>query len=130
MQLAYDVEYEFESNGLNTLGLPVEGNIFDINLVCKDITLPNIEKGKYAQMVTEAQKSFKSGDLFEVVPSHTFHFKCELTPAQVFSNLKTINPSPYGFIINFGGEFLIGASPEMYVRVKKIVLKHVLFPVQ
>ena len=39
-------------------------------------------------------------------------------PAELFRRLKERNPSPYGFVINLGeGEYLVGASPEMYVRV-------------
>ncbi|HCF28760.1 MAG TPA: anthranilate synthase component I, partial [Cyanobacteria bacterium UBA11049] len=43
---------------------------------------------------------------------------CEEAPAKLFQTLQQINPSPYGFIFNLGGEYLIGASPEMFVRVE------------
>ena len=44
---------------------------------------------------------------------------CEEKPSALFENLQKRNPSPYGFLISLGeGEYLVGASPEMFVRVK------------
>jgi len=52
------------------------------------------------------------------VPGQTFYEKCTTSPSAVSRKLKAINPSPYSFFINLGhNEFLIGASPEMFVRV-------------
>jgi anthranilate synthase len=57
------------------------------------------------------------GDLFEVVPSHVFYGRCE-SPAAFYQRLRQRNPAPYEFCFNLGdGEYLVGASPEMYVRV-------------
>ena len=62
--------------------------------------------------------SFQRGDLFEVVPGQTFYERCETKPSEISKRLKVINPSPYSFFINLGNaEYLIGASPEMFVRV-------------
>lgn len=80
--------------------------------------LPQLQKGKYAEKVRKATEYFARGDLFEVVPSHILFEPCSYQPAKVFERLKAINPSPYGFIINLGDDFLVGASPEMYVRVE------------
>jgi anthranilate synthase len=58
------------------------------------------------------------GDLFEVVPGQTFFERCASAPSEVSRRLKATNPSPYSFFVNLGdNEFLIGASPEMFVRV-------------
>ncbi|MGB8817723.1 MAG: anthranilate synthase, partial [Rhizobiaceae bacterium] len=63
-------------------------------------------------------ESFRRGDLFEVVPGQTFYERCQTAPSEISRRLKLINPSPYSFFINLGaGEYLIGASPEMFVRV-------------
>ncbi|MCX8505008.1 MAG: anthranilate synthase component I, partial [Alphaproteobacteria bacterium] len=68
----------------------------------------------------EAFDKFRVGDLFEVVPSHCFYESTRASPSELFQILTHINPSPYGFLINLGlGEFLIGASPEMFVRVNR-----------
>jgi anthranilate synthase len=73
--------------------------------------------GVYARVVEEARERFACGDLFEVVPSHTFHAPCP-SPATFFERLRERNPAPYEFFFNLGEqEYLVGASPEMYVRV-------------
>ena len=68
-------------------------------------------------MVEQAREKFARGDLFEVVPGHTFYARCP-APAAFFERLRERNPAPYEFFLNLGeGEYLVGASPEMYVRV-------------
>ncbi|MGB6453125.1 MAG: anthranilate synthase component I, partial [Streptosporangiaceae bacterium] len=75
------------------------------------------QPGSYARVVDQAREYFARGDLFEVVPGHTFHAPCP-SPAAFFERLCTRNPAPYEFFLNLGeGEYLVGASPEMYVRV-------------
>ncbi|MDF2370144.1 MAG: anthranilate synthase [Rhizobiaceae bacterium] len=74
--------------------------------------------GEYASLVSKARESFKRGDLFEVVPGQMFMEQCTGQPSAIARRLKTTNPSPYSFFINLGErEYLIGASPEMFVRV-------------
>ena len=54
-----------------------------------------------------------------MTPSQTFTRRCPAPPSAVFQALRTANPAPYGFLINLGDNaFLVGASPEMYVRVQ------------
>ncbi|HTZ35804.1 MAG TPA: anthranilate synthase component I [Stellaceae bacterium] len=75
--------------------------------------------GEYPALVEKAKEAFKRGDLFEVVPGQLFTRPCPDAPSVVFERLKKANPAPYGAIINLGdGEFLVSASPEMYVRVE------------
>src|SRR5207237_285973 len=53
-----------------------------------------------------------------VVPGQTFFEPCPSPPSELFLRLRERNPSPYGFLMNLGErEYLVGASPEMYVRV-------------
>ena len=76
------------------------------------------QPGEYAAGVRQAREAFKRGDLFEVVPGQTFFEPCVEAPSEIFRRLCERNPSPYGFFINLGkAEYLVGASPEMYVRV-------------
>ena len=75
------------------------------------------EPGSYAQVVAEAKKRFRRGDLFEVVPGHRIYARCS-SPARFYELLRERNPAPYEFFFNLGeGEYLVGASPEMFVRV-------------
>jgi anthranilate synthase len=74
--------------------------------------------GEYAAVVERAREAFARGDLFEVVPGQMFREPCVAPPSVVFERLRRRNPAPYGFLANLGeGEYLVGASPEMFVRV-------------
>ncbi|CAH1208755.1 Isochorismate synthase MenF [Paenibacillus plantiphilus] len=114
---AYQLSYEFTFNGQSTDGLERSGACREPKLNGQVPDEP-YTPGKYAALVEEARKSFKAGDMFEVVPTHTLYETCSSPPSAVFSRLERINPSPYGFIINLDGEYLVGSSPEMYVRVE------------
>lgn len=118
-QSAFRYQYEFETETGSTKSLPRTGEFIEYQ--GKHLTpAQNCDRapGEYADLVREALHYFRRGDLFEVVPSQTFFAACEEAPAKLFQTLQQINPSPYGFIFNLGGEYLIGASPEMFVRVE------------
>lgn len=75
--------------------------------------------GEFAAKVKLAHDYFRRGDLFEVVPGQVFSEPCRNTPSQVFGRLQSSNPAPYGALMNLGeGEYLVAASPEMFVRVR------------
>jgi len=75
--------------------------------------------GQYADVVRRARAAFADGDLFEVTPSQTISQPCTVQPSRLFTTLRACNPAPYAFLANLGDdEFLVGASPEMYVRVQ------------
>jgi len=76
-------------------------------------------RGMYAKSVVRAKEEFRVGNLFEVVLSQAFREKLNAKPSTIFKRLCKRNPSPYGFFMNLGqDEYLIGASPEMFVRVE------------
>ena len=73
--------------------------------------------GEYADLVRKAKKEFMCGNLFECVPSQTFTKPCPAPPSEIFRRVQERNPAPFSFLINLGEEeFLVGASPEMFVR--------------
>ncbi|MEC4818947.1 MAG: anthranilate synthase [Scytonema sp. PMC 1069.18] len=119
LQRAYRLQYEFETAYGSTESLPRTGESVDYR---GDRRVPlqasDHEPGEYANQVGLALDYFRRGDLFEVVPSQSFFEACEQQPSTLFQTLQHINPSPYGFIFNLGGEYIIGASPEMFVRVE------------
>ncbi|MBB3648005.1 anthranilate synthase [Rhizobium sp. BK619] len=110
--------YDFEKGGVTT-----EGKAQDIApepFKHTDAIPPKSDHrpGEYADLVVKAKESFRKGDLFEVVPGQKFMERCESKPSDISKRLKAINPSPYSFFINLGHqEYLVGASPEMFVRV-------------
>ncbi|CCK28803.1 Anthranilate synthase [Streptomyces davaonensis JCM 4913] len=74
--------------------------------------------GEYARVVEQARPLFRSGDLFEVVPSQSFHRVVQRPPSRLFRTLRERNPAPHSLLMNLAqDEYLVGASPEMFVRV-------------
>lgn len=73
--------------------------------------------GEFASKVKKVIEGTKRGDYFEVILSQAFSTRFDDTPTALFQRLAQINPSPYMFLINFGSEQLVGASPEIYIRV-------------
>ncbi|MEM9925290.1 MAG: anthranilate synthase [Cyanobacteria bacterium P01_D01_bin.50] len=118
LQKAFRMQYDFVTKNGSTRDLPRKGDAIDYRGKRLNVTQGSDHApGEYEQQVTKALDYFRRGDLFEVVPSQCFSETCEKSPTELFRTLKKINPSPYGFIFNLGGEYLIGASPEMFVRV-------------
>jgi len=118
LQRAIRIEYEFAQGSARTHGLPRTGQAVGQVPVVAGIGGSDHAPGQYAAQVNRAIESFARGDLFEVVPGQTLSESCSVPPSMLFDRLKRRNPCPYGFLINLGGEHLIGASPEMYVRVE------------
>ena len=115
---AYVLEYDFTVDGKSTAGLPRDGEKSQYTPANEDPGRGDHEPGEYAKLVEKAKDYFRRGDLFETVPGQTFYEPCPNPPSAVSRRLQQINPSPYSFFFNLGNrEYLVGASPEMYVRV-------------
>jgi anthranilate synthase len=110
------IGYDFEWAGRATGGL--ERQTADaVYSAAGGQTFHDQSAGGYRQVVARAKEAFARGDLFEAVPGQLFGQPCTASPAQVFAHLARINPAPFGALINLGaGEFLVSASPEMFVR--------------
>jgi anthranilate synthase len=114
--------YEFTVDGASTAGLPRETGPAGCGSRPAAAGAPGgfearPAPGGYAKVVEQARERFARGDLFEVVPSQPFRGRCT-SAAAFYQLLRRRNPAPYEFFFNLGeGESLVGASPEMYVRV-------------
>jgi anthranilate synthase len=64
------------------------------------------------------REGMRRGDYYEVVLAQTFRTLYSGKASELFSRMQRANPSPYEFLIQFAGEQLVGASPEMFVRVE------------
>src|ERR1700736_2172170 len=114
--------YEFEVGGVSTRDLPRSTPPAPYGLHHLPACRPNESDhgpGEYAALVERAKAAFVRGDLFEVVVGQLLADTCAESPSVIFHRLRHANPAPYGALINLGeGEFLVAASPEMYVRVE------------
>lgn len=79
----------------------------------------NITKEKFFENVRAAKKYITSGDIIQVVGSQRFSMPVKAAPLDIYRAARTINPSPYMFLLEFDGFSLVGASPELHVRCEE-----------
>lgn len=77
----------------------------------------NFTKDGYMAAVEKAKEYIKAGDIFQVVPAQRWTQEFPLPPFTLYRSLRRTNPSPFMFYFNFGGFQVVGASPEILVRV-------------
>ena len=78
----------------------------------------NTPKNKFLKMVDKAKKYIKLGDIFQVVLSQRFEASLTKEPLEIYKKLRITNPSPFMFFFNFNDFQIIGASPEILVRLR------------
>ena len=78
----------------------------------------NTSKNRFLTMVNKAKKYIKFGDIFQVVLSQRFEAKLTKKPIDIYKKLRITNPSPFMFFFNFSDFQIIGASPEILVRLR------------
>jgi len=78
----------------------------------------NTPKNKFLAMVHKAKKHIRLGDIFQVVLSQRFEAKLTKRPIDIYKKLRITNPSPFMFFFNFNDFQIIGASPEILVRLR------------
>ena len=78
----------------------------------------NTTKNKFLKMVNKAKKYIKIGDIFQVVLSQRFEAKLSKKPLEIYKKLRITNPSPFMYFFNFDDFQIIGASPEILVRLR------------
>ena len=77
----------------------------------------NFTHQAYLDAVEKAKEYIRAGDIFQVVPAQRWTQPFGLPPFSLYRSLRRTNPSPFMFFFNFGGFQVIGASPEILVRV-------------
>lgn len=78
---------------------------------------PNMDESKYSEIVKKAKKYIHDGDVFQVVLSRKFSFDTNGDNLTLYKTLRKLNPSPYMYHLKQGNKTIIGASPEMLVRI-------------
>jgi anthranilate synthase len=113
------LQYDFSSGDLTTAGLP--------RTAAEIPSQPSRESGdivcdhtpqEYMANVETVRERMRQGDYYEVVLRQTFSAPFSGSVSQLFERVQNASPSPYEFLMQFGDEQLVGASPEMFVRVE------------
>ena len=111
------LEIESEINDLLIMASLEENNSnkdTKINIKVKS----NTSKNKFLKMVNKAKEYIKIGDIFQVVLSQRFEARLSKKPLEIYKKLRVTNPSPFMYFFNFNDFQIIGASPEILVRLR------------
>lgn len=79
---------------------------------------PNIDEPSYKALVAQAQQHMSIGDIFEIVLSRKFSAPFSGSALGLYTQYREVNPSPYMFFVRTPERTILGASPEMFVRVE------------
>ena len=83
------------------------------------ITVPpgNFTQPAFEKVVDDVKEYIRAGDIIQVVPSQRFTKPFTKSPLDLYRALRTVNPSPYMFVLDTGDFAIVGASPEVHVRL-------------
>jgi anthranilate synthase component 1 len=85
---------------------------------------PNMTPDAYKEMVEAGKRYIRQGDIFQVVLSQRVDVDTPAHPFSIYRALRTVNPSPYMFYLDFGDHQIVGASPELLVRLENGVVSN------
>jgi anthranilate synthase len=111
--------YEFERGDVSTKGLPHEAQAVPRapKLAAGGIASDHTPE-EYMANVETVREGMRRGDYYEVVLRQTFSTPYSGKASELFERVQKASPSPYEFLLQFGEEQLVGASPEMFVRIE------------
>ncbi len=84
----------------------------------------NWKRADFENAVTEIKELINAGECYQVVLSQRFSRQTKASPVSIYRALRSLNPSPYMFLLKFGAKSIIGASPEMLVRCRDRKLEY------
>ena len=112
-------QYDFSRGDLTTHGLKrTAARLKKAKPVESGPIVADHEPEEYMANVETVREGMRRGDYYEVVLRQTFRAPYSGSPSELFGRIQHASPSPYEFFLQFGEEQLIGASPEMFVRVE------------
>jgi anthranilate synthase len=111
--------YDFARGDLSTAGLDRVSRPIPkpARLPAEEITSDHLPE-EYMAKVEIVREGMRQGDYYEVILRQTFQANFSGSPSELFERIQHASPSPYEFFLQLGDEQLIGASPEMFVRVE------------
>jgi anthranilate synthase component 1 len=114
---AYENAVEEIDRILALLSEPVHNTPVTLNSDTKDLPfVSNVTKEQFMANVLKSKEYITAGDIIQVVGSQRFSAPVKASPLSIYRAARTINPSPYMFLLELDGFALVGASPEIHVR--------------
>ena len=113
-------QYDFSNSELSTAGLERTSPEIEM-LVGSSVggeIISDHTPEEYGQKVETVREGMRQGNYYEVVLRQTFSSRFTSSPSELFRRIGKTSPSPYEFLLQMGDEQLVGASPEMFVRVE------------
>jgi anthranilate synthase component 1 len=98
------------------------GEHVPVSLPSQEPSVPfesNVPKDKFLANVAKAKEYITAGDIIQVVGSQRFSTPVTAGPVEIYRAARSINPSPYMFLLELSGFSLVGASPEIHVRCEE-----------
>lgn len=89
---------------------------YDSDLDCEIIK--DMSKEEHMDAVRKTVEQIAAGEAIQIVISNAFRIQGRLNPLSLYRALRNINPSPYMFYLKFGDEVLLGASPEIHLKIR------------
>ena len=124
-----DAEWQRAEGALSTLQAslerPHQGGVVDVQ-PCEPLAYTqHTSQAKFEAAVEQIKGYIRAGDIFQAVPSQRLSAAITVNPFQVYRSVRSLNPSPYMFCLRMGEASLVGASPEIMVRVEdgKVVVR-------
>ncbi len=113
-------EYDFAGEGQDTAGLPRSSEKIERAKPAGERTeiVSDHTAEEYMTKVDAVREGMRRGNYYEVVLRQTFSAPFDGSPSELFERIQKSSPSPYEFLLQMGEEQVIGASPEMFVRVE------------
>jgi len=117
---AYDDAVRRIEETQHYLAQPIAHHPIDLHAPVPELPCrSNMTPGEFAAAVERAQEYIRAGDIIQVVLSQRFETDRPGDPLDVYRALRSINPSPYMFCLDFGDRQLVGSSPEVHVRCEE-----------
>jgi len=118
----YNKKFNFIKSEIKNLKklILLKENINSKKILAKKVKIKsNTSKKNFLNMVSKAKKYIKKGDIFQVVLSQRFETSLSKSPLEIYKKLRITNPSPFMYFFNFHDFQIIGASPEILVRLRE-----------
>ncbi|HTQ56167.1 MAG TPA: anthranilate synthase component I [Bryobacteraceae bacterium] len=112
-------QYDFDRDGFSTVGLErLAEPVPAAPARAPGPIVSDHTREEYVANVERVREGMRCGDYYEVVLRQTFSTPYSGKPSELFERVQAASPSPYEFLLQLGEEQLVGASPEMFVRVE------------